>query len=59
MRAPDFPIHTQSTERAIQIVSKAAMNVYGQEKRDGYIRGMIDHRELFPVLQNKKTLIYK
>ena len=59
MRAPDFPIHTQSTERAIQIVSKAAMNVYGQEKRDGYIRGMIDHRELFPVLQNKKTLIHK
>ena len=58
MSAPDFSIHTQSTERAIQIVSKAAMNVYGHGKRDGFIRGMIAHRERFPVLQNKKSLLY-
>ena len=52
-----FPIHTQSTERAVQHVSKACMMVYGQEKRDGFVKGMIAHRENFPVIGSKKTLV--
>ena len=57
MSVPNFAIHTQSTERAVQLVSKASMAVFGQEKRDGYVKGMLSHRELFPVINSKKTLI--
>ena len=59
MIAPDFPIHTQSTERVIQVVSKAAQMVYGDEKRDGYVRGMIAHREVFPVMHSKKDILFR
>ena len=32
---PHHPIHSQSTERAVQEVSVAAVRVYGAKKRDG------------------------
>ena len=54
MVIPYFLIHTQSTERAIQIVSQAAKMVVGQEKRDGYVRQMICSRDRFPIVENKK-----
>lgn len=57
MKAPHFPIHSQSTERAVQHVSKACMMVYGQDKRDAFIKGMIAHREMYPVIESKKNLI--
>ena len=38
MKVLHFPIHSQSTERAVQHVSKACMLVYGQEKRDGFVK---------------------
>ena len=58
MVVPYFPIHTQSTERAIQIVSQAAKMVVGQEKRDGYVRQTICSRDRFPIVENKKTLMF-
>ena len=58
MSVPYFPIHTQSTERAVQLVSDAATKVYGHEKRDGFVRGVISHRELYPVIESKKTLLF-
>ena len=51
MTVPFFSIHTQSTERAVQIVSKAAQTVYG------YIRGIIAHREILPVFNTKKDIL--
>ena len=57
MKAPNFPIHSQSTERAVQNVTKACMMVYGQDKRDAYIKGMLGHREIYPVIESKKDLI--
>ena len=50
-------IHSQSTERAVQHVSKACMLVYGQEKRDGFVKGMLAHRKKIPVIESKKHLI--
>ena len=58
MVVPYFPIHIQSTKRAIQIVSQAAKMFVGQEKRDGYVRQTICSRDRFPIVENKKTLIY-
>ena len=55
MKALHFPIHTHSTERAVQYVSKACMMVYGQDKRDAFIKGMIAHREMYPVIESKKN----
>ena len=57
MKVQQFPIHSQSTERAVQHVSKACMLVYGQEKRDAFVKGMLAHREHFPVFDSKKNLI--
>ena len=54
---PDYPIHSQSTERAVQEVSKAALTVFGQEKRDGFVRARIAHREVLPVFASKKDVM--
>ena len=58
MDVPYFPIHSQSTERAVQIVSKAAQTVFGNEKRDGYVRGIIIHRDILPVFETKKYILH-
>ena len=57
MEVECFPIHSQSTERAVQNVSKACLLVYGQEKRDAFVKGMLVHREHLPVFDSKKNLI--
>ena len=53
---PYFPLHTQSTERAVKQVTEAAAAVCGPEKRDGYVRARIAHRELIPKFQSKKDM---
>ena len=52
--APYYPNHTQSTERAVQQVAQAAESVCGQEKRDGYVRARIAHRETVSKFVSKK-----
>ena len=54
---PNYPIHTQSTERAVQEVSKASSAVFGQEKRDGYVRARIAHREIVPIFHSKQDIL--
>ena len=51
---PYYCNHTQSTERAVQQVTQAAESVCGQEKRDGYVRARIAHRETVPAFNSKK-----
>ena len=51
---PYYCNHTQSTERAVQQVTQAAESVCGPEKRDGYVRARIDHREIISSLKSKK-----
>ena len=53
-QAPYYPNHTQSTERAIQQVTQAAASVCGHDKRDGYVRARIAHRETVPFFESKK-----
>ena len=52
-----LPCHTQSIERVIREVSIASENVYGFEKRDGYIRAKIESRKLVPEHTSKKSLL--
>ena len=52
-----FSTHTQSCERAVQEVSKATVSVYGKDRRDGFVRARIDHREMLPVFRSKKDIM--
>ena len=56
LEIPYYPLHSQSTERAVKQVTEAAAAVCGPEKRDGYVRARVAHREIMPVFQSKKDL---
>ena len=43
---PGFPLHTQSVERAVKLVTEAASHVCGEEKRHGYILSVIESRRI-------------
>ena len=47
MKVPDFPVHGQSIERCVKEVTKASAAVYGEERRDGFIRATLAHRKLY------------
>jgi hypothetical protein len=44
-----YSTHTQSCERAVQEVSKASEAVYGEDRRDGWVRARIDYRDATSV----------
>ena len=52
-----YSTHTQSCERAVQEVSKATTSVYGEDRRDGWVRARVDHREMMPVFTTKKHIV--
>lgn len=56
-QVPEFSSHTQSTERCVKIVTEAAAVVCGEEARDGYIKGKLEHREAMPVFTTKKHVL--
>ena len=46
MAVPSMPVHGQSVERCVKEVSAASEAVYGYERRDGFIRARLAHRQL-------------
>ena len=56
LEIPYYPLHSQSTERAVKQVTEAAAAVCGPEKRDGYVRARVAHRDIMPVFQSKKDV---
>ena len=55
MSVPTMPVHGQSVERCVKEVSAASQAVYGYERRDGFIRARLAHRELTGgVLRSKR-----
>ena len=57
LKAPHYSVDTQSCERAVHEVAQSTQAVYGQEKRGGWVRARIDHRELLPVFRSKKNIV--
>ena len=57
LQIPPFSLHTQSCERAVQEVSKASNEVYGETRRDGWVRARVAHREVLPVFGSKKDIM--
>jgi len=49
----NFPVHTQSVERAVKLVSEACQQVCGRQSRDGFIRARMLSRQLLPVPESK------
>ena len=53
MEVPFFPVHGQSFERTVKMVTEAASQVAGWERRDGHIRVKMKHRKDMPELNQK------
>ena len=43
---PPFPLHTQTVERAVKLVTEASSQVCGQERRHGYILSVLEARKI-------------
>lgn len=52
-----FPPHSQSVERMIRVVSDVSTLVIGKDKRDSYIRSIIDAREKRPVFKSRQNYV--
>lgn len=57
LQVPYLPVHTQSVERCVKLVTTAASSVYGHERRDGFIRAKMAHREMIPVFATKRDMV--
>ena len=49
-----MPCHGQCIERVVKEVTRASVEVHGQEKRDGFIRASAAQRKMVPVRNSKK-----
>ena len=54
MEVVDVPVHGQGVERCVKEVTAASEAVYGYERRDGFIRARIAHRQLTGKVRSKK-----
>ena len=57
MKVPKWPVHALAIERVVKEVTKASAKVFGAERRDGYVRAVVSHREMVPVVGTKSDLI--
>ena len=57
MDVPYYPLRTQSCERVVKQVTEVAAAVYDFQRRDGFIRARIEHRDVVLNLKSKKDLI--
>ena len=56
-KPPMFSSHTQSTERAVKLVTEAASSVCRQEARDGFIKVRSKHRQVLPNVETKRDIL--
>lgn len=50
---PAFPLHTQTVERAVKLVTEAASKVEGEERRHGFILSVIESRRTRKAFTSK------
>ena len=53
---PSFCVHGQSIKRCVQQVTRASASVFGEDRRDGFVRASLKHRDLMPRVDSKKSL---
>lgn len=54
----DMPLHTQSVERCVKLVTAASMNVCGEKSRDGFISTTLASRNEMPTYNSKKDFSF-
>lgn len=57
MTVPGFPVHGQSIERCVQAVTRSSSTVYGEDRRDGFIKATLMHRKLMSSNDSKQDLM--
>lgn len=57
MEVPYFCGHTQPIERVIKQVTAACSAVFGEDRRDGWIRARVRNTETMPVCNTKRDLL--
>ena len=56
---PQFPLHSQSVERGVKLVSEASTKVVGQDKRHQHILSLVESRKMRAACDTKKDFKYK
>ena len=54
MNFEKFPVHSQSVERCVKLVTEASSSVYGQESRHGFILNKVASRKSRKSFSSKK-----
>ena len=57
LNVPKFPVHTQSVERTVKLITEAAESGCGQERRDRFIRARLQSRGEMPVYDTKHEFV--
>ena len=57
MEVSYYHLHTQSCERIVKGVTEATAAVCDYQRRDGFIRVRIEHRDVVHNLKSKKDVI--
>ena len=56
---PQFPVHSQSVERGVKLVTEAASKVVGEAKRHQHILSIIESRNMRAACDSKKNFKYR
>ena len=57
MEVSKYSGNTQPIERAVKEVTAASAAVYGEERRDGWVRSRAESRSVMPKVNSKKDLL--
>ena len=57
MNVPDWPSHGQSSERAVKMVTEAAMSYFSPERRDMSIRAKEHSRRMIKQCESKQDFL--
>ena len=55
---PNYPLHSQSVERAVKLVTEAASKVVGEEKRHEHILSKVKARKVRKACDTKRNYKY-
>ena len=53
----NYTTHAKFYERAVHEVPKSITSVFVEDRRDGWVRARMDHREIMPVFTTKKHIL--
>lgn len=55
LQVDHYPVHTVAVERAVKVVTEAAVAVVGEEQRHGFICSRLRHRQQLATVVSKRS----